>query len=81
MQALRSWGALDRNYAYKANLISAEARGYAKDPGGGLTAVPPLQRADRAIGYSSNRGSGVICRISRATISRPRCFSRSAAWT
>ena len=24
MQALRSWGALDRNYAYKANLISAE---------------------------------------------------------
>src|SRR6202050_5525138 len=24
MQALRSWGALDRNYAYKANLISAD---------------------------------------------------------
>jgi monoamine oxidase len=40
MQALRSWGALDRNYAYKANLISAEARGYVKDPGGGLTAMP-----------------------------------------
>ena len=28
-----------------------------------------------------NRGSGAICRISRATISRPRCSSRSAAWT
>jgi monoamine oxidase len=40
MQALRSWGALDRNYAYKANLISAELRGYARQPGGGLSAVP-----------------------------------------
>src|SRR6202166_4634517 len=40
MQALRSWGALDRHYAYKANLISAEVRGYAKAPGGGLSAVP-----------------------------------------
>src|SRR6266478_3979014 len=40
MQALRSWGALDGNYAYKANLISADFRGYAKDPGGGLSAVP-----------------------------------------
>jgi monoamine oxidase len=40
MQALRSWGALDDNYAYKANLISAEFRGYSRDPGGGLSAVP-----------------------------------------
>jgi monoamine oxidase len=40
MQALRSWGALDADYAYKANLISAEVRGYAKNPGGGLNAVP-----------------------------------------
>jgi monoamine oxidase len=40
LQALKYWGALDRNYAYKANLISAEFRGYARDPGGGLTAVP-----------------------------------------
>jgi monoamine oxidase len=37
---LRSWGALDKNYAYKANLISADYRGYAKDPGGGLGAAP-----------------------------------------
>jgi monoamine oxidase len=40
LQALKYWGALDSNYAYKANLISAEFRGYAKDPGGGLTALP-----------------------------------------
>jgi monoamine oxidase len=40
LQALRSWGALDGNYAYKANLISGEFRGYAKGPGGGLGAVP-----------------------------------------
>jgi monoamine oxidase len=40
LQALRYWGALDNNYAYKANLISAEFRGYARDPGGGLSAVP-----------------------------------------
>jgi monoamine oxidase len=40
MQALRSWGALDGNYAYKSNLISAEYRGFASNPGGGLNAVP-----------------------------------------
>ena len=40
LQALKSWGALDGNYAYKANLISADFRGYAKDPGGGLGAAP-----------------------------------------
>ncbi len=40
LQALRAWGALDRDYAYKANLISADIRGFAKNPGGGLSAVP-----------------------------------------
>jgi monoamine oxidase len=40
LQALRSWGALDRNYSYNANLRSAEYRGYAVAPGGGLTAMP-----------------------------------------
>src|SRR4030088_2203628 len=40
MQALRSWGALDGNYAYKANLVSADFRGYARDPGGGVGAAP-----------------------------------------
>ncbi|MGH6643540.1 MAG: NAD(P)/FAD-dependent oxidoreductase [Bradyrhizobium sp.] len=50
LQALQSWGALDRNYAYKANLISADYRGYASDPGGGLNAVPlagePIKLSD-----------------------------------
>src|ERR1700738_1409583 len=40
MAALRSWGALDSNYAYKGNLISADFRGYSKAPGGGLGAAP-----------------------------------------
>src|SRR6202048_275789 len=40
MQALRSWGALDANYAYKGNLIVAVFRGYSKAPGGGLGAAP-----------------------------------------
>jgi monoamine oxidase len=50
MQALRSWGALDGDYAYKANLISADFRGYARAPGGGLDAGPipgePIDLAD-----------------------------------
>lgn len=36
LQALRSWGALDKNYAYNTSLVSADFRGYARDPGGGL---------------------------------------------
>jgi monoamine oxidase len=40
LQALKSWGALDKDYAYKGNLISAEFRGFAKEPGGGLDAAP-----------------------------------------
>ena len=40
LAALRSWGALDKNHGYKANLISAGFRGYAKGPGGGFGAEP-----------------------------------------
>jgi monoamine oxidase len=40
LQALKSWGALDKDYAYKANPISADFRGFARDPGGGLNAAP-----------------------------------------
>ena len=40
LQALRSWGALDRNYNYNANLYSSEYRGYKTAPGGGLSAMP-----------------------------------------
>ena len=40
LQALKSWGALDRDFAYKANLVSGDVRGFAKEPGGGLDAAP-----------------------------------------
>ena len=40
LQALKSWGALDNDYAYKASLISADMRGYDRGPGGGLGAAP-----------------------------------------
>jgi monoamine oxidase len=40
LQALKSWGALDHNYRYDANLISAQYRGYARAPGGGLAGAP-----------------------------------------
>src|ERR1700750_981893 len=40
LQALKSWGALDRDYRYKSNLISAEYRGYDQPPGGGLSSTP-----------------------------------------
>jgi monoamine oxidase len=47
MQALKSWGALDGNYAYKANLISSDFRGYAKDPAAAL--AQRRSRASRSI--------------------------------
>jgi monoamine oxidase len=40
LESLRSWGALDANYSYKASLLSAAFRGYDKAPGGGLGAAP-----------------------------------------
>lgn len=40
LEALRSWGALDENYAYAKGLHTSEFRGFAKDPGGGLGAEP-----------------------------------------
>jgi monoamine oxidase len=40
LEALRSWGALDKDFAYRESLHTAEFRGYEKDPGGGLGAAP-----------------------------------------
>ena len=40
LEALRSWGALDKDYAYKESLRTASYRGYEKYPGGGLDAAP-----------------------------------------
>jgi monoamine oxidase len=42
LEALRSWGALDKDYAYKASLASASSRGFSRAPGGGLNAVPSV---------------------------------------
>jgi len=39
MQALKSWGALDENYAYAKGVDSSMRRGFATDPGGGLKSV------------------------------------------
>ncbi len=40
LDAMREWGALDKNYEYKTGLMTSERRGYIADPGGGLTADP-----------------------------------------
>ena len=40
LQALRDWGALDRNYAYVRGPDSSDRRGFAKDPGGGSSGEP-----------------------------------------
>jgi monoamine oxidase len=40
LSALRSWGALDDNYAYRASFDTAERRGYEVNKGGGLMPHP-----------------------------------------
>jgi monoamine oxidase len=40
LQALKGWGALDKDYRYTTGMDSGERRGWAKYPGGGLDAVP-----------------------------------------
>jgi monoamine oxidase len=40
LAAMRQWGALDKNYEYKAGEASSNRRGFDADPGGGLTSVP-----------------------------------------
>jgi monoamine oxidase len=40
LQALRQWGALDKDYGYVKSLESSDRRGFDHPPGGGLDAVP-----------------------------------------
>jgi monoamine oxidase len=40
LTSLRAWGALDRDYAYRAGYASSEVRGYEKAPGGGVDGAP-----------------------------------------
>jgi monoamine oxidase len=40
LESLRAWGALDQDYTYVSSEAASERRGYAKNPGGGLSARP-----------------------------------------
>jgi monoamine oxidase len=40
LAALRGWGALDADYAYRESLLTSRRRGYAKPPGGGVNGAP-----------------------------------------
>jgi monoamine oxidase len=61
LEALKSWGALDKDYAYKAGPISAQLRGYQKDPGGGVGAAPvPGQPINLSDILTSNLWRGLL---------------------
>ena len=57
LEALRSWGALDKDYGYKASLHMSEFRGFAKDPGGGLGAAP---KPSEPLAFSDILSSGPV---------------------
>jgi monoamine oxidase len=40
LESLRHWGALDKNFNYTASVEVSDRRGFAKNPGGGLSARP-----------------------------------------
>lgn len=40
LQAMRRWGVLDKDYKYTKSLQVSDVRGFASDPGGGLSGVP-----------------------------------------
>ncbi|TXL70285.1 NAD(P)/FAD-dependent oxidoreductase [Vineibacter terrae] len=44
LEALRRWGALNQNFTYRASLRTSDRRGYARDPGGGLSAEPEVSQ-------------------------------------
>jgi monoamine oxidase len=44
LEALRAWGALDRNYAYARGRLSSDRRGYDKEPAGGLSGEPVVSQ-------------------------------------
>ncbi|ULJ74576.1 flavin monoamine oxidase family protein [Rhizobium gallicum] len=56
LQALRSWGALDENYAYKDSIHTNEFRGFETVQGGGLSAVPT---PGKPLGLSEILSSGL----------------------
>ena len=56
LESLRAWGALDENFTYAASDAASERRGYAKNPGGGLSARPV---ASKPVGLSDILDSGL----------------------
>jgi monoamine oxidase len=56
LESLRAWGALDQNYTYVSSDEASERRGYAKNPGGGLSARPI---ASKPVGLSDILSSGL----------------------
>lgn len=44
LEAMQDWGALDEDYAYKANAGTSNRRGFEKDPGGGLSGEPVFSK-------------------------------------
>ncbi len=56
LEALRQWGALDRNFTYRPGGITSERRGYERDPGGGAGGVPEISQP---IGLSDLLRSGL----------------------
>jgi monoamine oxidase len=56
LESRRSFGALDKNMRYTKNLGSSNRRGYDKEPGGGLSAVP---EASEPLSFSDLMQSGM----------------------
>ena len=56
LDSLRMWGALDKNLKYATGAASSDRRGYDRDPGGGLSALPQLSQP---IGLSDVLDSGL----------------------
>jgi monoamine oxidase len=44
LEALRRWGALNRNFTYRASWRTSDRRGYARDPGGGVDGSPEISQ-------------------------------------
>lgn len=40
LEAVRNWGALDKNFEYRRGLLTSDRRGFQSDPGGGLAPTP-----------------------------------------
>src|SRR5277367_498269 len=56
LESLRMWGALNKNFQYVASDSTSERRGFAKKPGGGLSARPV---ASEPVGLSDLLTSGL----------------------